>query len=85
MVFGRGRLIAERTFLRLQKKGYQVTTYCSSDGENWFYLGSTTMPTGEPISPGLHANGHINRLIYPGAFVDGTAIRFKELRLWIVT
>jgi class 3 adenylate cyclase/predicted ATPase len=83
MVFGRGRLKAVTTFLRLEKKGYQVTTYCSSDGKTWFHLGRTTMPTGEPISPGLLANGHINRIIYPGAFVDGTAIQFKELRLWI--
>ena len=83
MVFGRGRLQAGTTHLRLEKKGYQVTTYCSSDGENWFFTGSTTVPTSEPIQPGLHANGHINRLIYPGAFVDGTAIQFKELRLWM--
>jgi hypothetical protein len=85
MVFGRGRLNAVSTFLRLEKRGYQVKAYCGSDGENWFYLGSTTMPTSESVSPGLHANGHINRLIYPGAFVDGTAITFKELRLWVVT
>jgi tetratricopeptide (TPR) repeat protein len=83
MVFGRGRLKAESTFFRLEKRGYQVTTYASCDGENWFFIGSTTMPTGEPISPGLHANGHINRLIYPGAFLEGTAIQFKNFQLWI--
>jgi tetratricopeptide (TPR) repeat protein len=83
MIFGRGRLKARTIFLRLEKRGYQVTSFCSSDGENWFCSGSTSMPMGEPISPGLHANGHINRLIYPGAFLEGSAIQFKDLRLWV--
>ena len=83
MVFGRGRLKARTTFLRLEKRGYQVTSFCSSDGENWFSTGCTSIPTGEAIQPGLHANGHINRLIYPGAFVEGTEIQFKELGIWI--
>jgi tetratricopeptide (TPR) repeat protein len=83
LVFGRGCLGATTAHLRLEKKGYQVTAFCSPDGEKWFFAGSTNIPTGEPICPGIHANGHINRLIYPGAFPDGTAIQFKEIRLWI--
>jgi len=82
MVFGRGRLQTSTAHLRLEKQGYQVTAFCSPDGENWYFVGSTHIPTGEPIRPGLHANGHINRLIYSGAFVEGTAIQFKEFQLW---
>ncbi len=83
MVFGRGRLPAVPIHMRLEKRGYQVTAFCSPDGESWNFVGSTNIPTGEPIQPGLHANGHINRLIYPGAFVDGTAIQFNEFRMWM--
>ena len=71
-----------RIHLRLEKRGYQVTAFCSPDGESWNFVGSTNIPTGEPIQPGLHANGHINRLIYPGAYPEGTAIQFVELKLW---
>jgi class 3 adenylate cyclase/tetratricopeptide (TPR) repeat protein len=81
-VFGRGRLPADSAHLRLEKRGYQISAYCSPDGEKWLFVGETHIPTGEPIYPGLHANGHINRLIYPGAFPEGTAFRFSELKLW---
>jgi tetratricopeptide (TPR) repeat protein len=82
LVFGRGRLAAPVATLRLEKQGYQVMAYCSADENVWYLVGSTHIPSGEPIQPGFHANGHINRLIYPGAFQDGTAIRFRELQLW---
>jgi hypothetical protein len=59
-----------------------VTAYCSSDGENWYSVGTVGFPFNEPIYPGLHANGHINRLVYPGAFREGTAIKFLEVMLW---
>jgi len=82
VVFGRGRLLAQKMHLRLEKKGYQVSAFCSSDEERWFFVGSTNIPSEEPIRPGLHANGHINRVVYPGAYLNGTAIRFHELMLW---
>ncbi|MBU1661116.1 MAG: hypothetical protein KKD28_06550, partial [Chloroflexi bacterium] len=48
----------------------------------WFFAGNTHIPSGESIYPGVHTNGHINRLIYPGAYPEGSAIRFEELKLW---
>ncbi|MFH1636051.1 MAG: adenylate/guanylate cyclase domain-containing protein [Chloroflexota bacterium] len=82
LVFGRGRLHSTAAYLRLEKHGYQVSAYCSPDGENWFFAGNTHIPSGESIYPGVHTNGHINRLIYPGAYPEGSAIRFEELKLW---
>ena len=81
-VFGRGRLHANTAHLRLEKRGYQIAAYCSPDGQDWYFVGETHIPTGEPIYPGLHANGHINRLIYPGAYPTGTALQFEELKIW---
>jgi hypothetical protein len=85
MVFGRGRLMTKTAYLRLEKQGYQVTAFCSPDGADWLFVGNTHIPTNEPFQPGLHANGHINRLIYPGAFRQGTAIQFDQFKLWIDT
>jgi hypothetical protein len=84
MVFGRGRLPVQgsATYLRLEKHGYQVAAYCSADGANWFSAGNTHILSGEPVYLGLHANGHINRLTYPGAYPDGTSIVFHEVKLW---
>ncbi len=82
-VFGRGRLLQAGTaHLRLEKHGYQVTAFCSKDSKNWFFVGNTHIPSSEPVFPGIHANGHINRLIYPGAFPQGTSIVFRQFSLW---
>jgi hypothetical protein len=31
---------------------------------------------------GLHAIGAFDRMIYPGAYPEGTAIRFESFELW---
>jgi hypothetical protein len=31
---------------------------------------------------GLHAIGSIDRTLYPGAYPEGTAIRFESFDLW---
>jgi hypothetical protein len=83
MVFGRGRLSKESPiYLRMEKHGYHVMAFCSIDGENWLVVGNTLISSGEPIFPGIHAIGHINRLVYPGAYQQGTSITFHELALW---
>jgi len=83
MVFGRGRITqVGTTYLRLEKHGYHVAAFCSLDGENWMLAGNTHIPSSEPVFPGIHANGHINRLIYPGEYQQGTSIVFHELTLW---
>jgi hypothetical protein len=82
LILGRGILDSTAVYLRLEKRGNQVSAFCSPEGENWFFAGSGELSSNEPIYPGLHANGHINRMIYPGAYPEGTAIRFKEFWLW---
>ncbi len=82
MVFGRGHLASQSAWLRLEKHGYQISAFCSPDGESWFFAGNTHFHSDESVTPGVHAIGHINRLIYPGAFPEGTVIRFNDLALW---
>jgi hypothetical protein len=81
-IIGRGRLPAERLFLRLERLGPQVRALCSADGQRWFTVGHVEFPIEQPVEIGLHAIGNINRLIYPGAYLEGTAIRFKSFQMW---
>jgi len=73
MIIGRGSLDAARVHLRIEKRGEQVSAFCSPDGETWQFAGRTALVSSGPVYPGLHANGHINRMIYPGAYPEGTA------------
>ncbi len=82
LVFGRGSLDSATTHLRIEKRGVQVSAFCSPNGKKWYFTGSASLSSDAPIHPGLHANGHINRMIYPGAYPQGTAMRFKRFRLW---
>jgi hypothetical protein len=81
-LFGRGRLPADRAFLRLERQGAQVKALCSADGRNWFTVGEAEFPAENPVEVGLHAIGMIDRTIYPGAHPAGTAIRFESFALW---
>jgi len=81
-VFGRGQLDGLTKLLRMERRGEQLTAYCSADGQAWFYAGSTQVATPYPVQVGVHAIGHINRILYPGAYSLGTAMRFEDFRLW---
>jgi class 3 adenylate cyclase/tetratricopeptide (TPR) repeat protein len=81
VMIGRGRLPAERVFLRLERIGSRVNALCSADGESWFTVGHVEFPVEDPVQVGLHAIGMIDRTIYPGAYPDGTAIRFESFTL----
>jgi class 3 adenylate cyclase/tetratricopeptide (TPR) repeat protein len=82
LIFGRGLLLSKTGYLRLVKHRDQISAFCSSDNLNWFFVGNTNLESDEPVYPGIHAIGHINRMIYPGAFPQGTAIRFDDFTLW---
>jgi hypothetical protein len=82
VIIGRGRLPAERMFLRLERLGSRVHALCSADGQNWYTVGYAEFPVQDPLAVGLHAIGSINRTIYHGAYPDGTAIRFESFDLW---
>jgi DNA-binding SARP family transcriptional activator len=91
VLIGRGRLesasrrmggISGRVFLRLERVGERVNAFCSADGAKWFTVGHVAFPVEDPLQVGLHAIGNIDRMVYHGAYPDGTAIRFESFRLW---
>jgi hypothetical protein len=77
VVIGRGTLAnAGRVWLRLERRGEQVAALCSADGRDWYRVGQLVFPADAPLMAGLHAIGRIDRTAYPGAYAEGTAIRF---------
>ena len=82
VIIARGRLVTERIILRLERLGDTVRALGSANGQRWFTVGQVEFPAEEPLEVGLHAIGSINRRIYPGAYPDGTAIRFESFGLW---
>lgn len=78
---GRGRLVAERIHLRLELTDTALKAFCSGDGSSWFTAGQIEFPVQDPVELGLFASGWIVRSIYPGAFPDGSAIRFESFQL----
>jgi adenylate cyclase len=83
IIIGRGRLVTDGIFLRLERLGGWVRALCSGDGRHWFLVGQTTFPGEGALEVGLHAIGKIDRMIYPGAHPEGTAIRFESFELWV--
>ena len=82
VIIGRGRLPAERVFLRLERLGRQVRALCSADGKNWFTVGQVEFPIEDPVEVEVHAIGSIDRTVYHGAYPEGTAIRFESFEMW---
>jgi regulation of enolase protein 1 (concanavalin A-like superfamily) len=82
LMVGRGRLPGKRIWLRLERRGEQVSAFCSADGERWFTVGAVAFPSAGPLEVGVHAIGRILRSYYPGAYPEGTAIRFEEFQMW---
>jgi hypothetical protein len=71
-----------RAFLRLERYADRVNAFCSAGGAEWHTVGSARFPAQGPVQVGLYAIGNVNRWIYLGAHVDGTAIRFDLFQLW---
>jgi class 3 adenylate cyclase/predicted ATPase len=72
---------AQAVFLRMECAGGQLAAFCSKDGSVWFSVGRATLPGEGPALVGVYASGSIDRLVYPGAYPDGTAIRFGAFHL----
>jgi len=81
-VWGRGYLPGPQVTLRLQRSGGEVVGLCSADGQTWWSVGHASFPVDDPVQIGLCAIGMIDRTIYPGAYREGTAIRFESFRMW---
>jgi hypothetical protein len=81
-VIGRGRLPAERMWLRLERSGSRARALCSVDGDPWYSAGEADFPTDGPVEVGLYAIGAIDCTIDHGAYPEGTAIRFEWFEVW---
>jgi hypothetical protein len=66
----------------MERIGTQVAALCSGDGESWFTVGQAEFRSADPVEVGLYAMGDLNRIVYPGAYPEGTAIRFESFELW---
>jgi tetratricopeptide (TPR) repeat protein len=84
VIVGRGRLgrSSDRIVLRLERVGVEVRAFCRGEGGFWYTVGHVAFPVADPIHVGPHAIGLIDRTIYPGAYPDGTAIRFESIHIW---
>lgn len=82
VIVGRGRLVGEQVFLRLERRRDHVRALCSADGQAWFTVGQVPFPSDGPLEVGVHALGSIDRMVYPGAHPEGAAIGFELFELW---
>ena len=80
--FGRGMLAGRILHLRLERRAAGIRALCSPGGGRWYTLGTVEAPFDRSVHLGLFAIGLIPRILYQGAFPEGTAIRFESLRLW---
>ena len=76
--FGRGRLVSDIIYLRLERTGHKFSAYCSSDGEDWMTCGEVNFSAEDPIQVGVHAIGGVG--ILGGGNID-TATRFDYFRV----
>ena len=75
--FGRGMLISDTIYMRIERIGGKLSAYCSSDGENWLTCGEVSFPVDDPIQVGIHAIGSIGNR---GGNI-ATATRFDYFRV----
>jgi hypothetical protein len=66
----------------LERVGDRVNELCSADGAQWYTVGHAVFPVQDPVQVGVHAIGTINRMVYRGAYPEGTAIRFESVQMW---
>jgi len=81
---GRGWLPdgANEAHLRLEWRAGAARALCSADGVQWYQVGEVPWESSEPFLIGMHAVGDLDRLIYPGRYAEGTAIAFRDVRVW---
>jgi hypothetical protein len=79
---GRGRLVRDRVWLRLERQGSRVRALCSADSQAWLTAGEIEFAARAGEQVGVHAIGMIDRTIYHGAYLEGTAIRFESVDVW---
>jgi hypothetical protein len=55
---------------------------CSPDAHQWFSLGQIEFAGADPVDIGLHADGWLDPLLYPGVSPTGTTTKFRSFELW---
>jgi hypothetical protein len=75
--FGRGMLVSDYLYLRLERIEDKFSAYCSGDGVNWLTCGEVSFPVEDPIQVGVHAIGNIGSR---GRSMD-TATRFDYFKV----
>jgi predicted ATPase/class 3 adenylate cyclase len=75
--FGRGMLVSDIIYLRIERIEDKLSAYCSKDGGDWFTCGEVNFPAEDPIQIGIHAIGGI------GGHEDAviTSTRFDYFRV----
>jgi DNA-binding SARP family transcriptional activator/class 3 adenylate cyclase/tetratricopeptide (TPR) repeat protein len=82
MIFGRGRLQSDVTWLRMERDEGVIRALCSPDGKEWLSLGEIRIDLPEALETGIYCSGWIDRSYYHGAFPEGAAIRFDSFQLF---
>lgn len=80
-IHGRGGLRSGETSLRLERTGATVRALFRED-DGWHVVAEAPWTAPGPARVGLFAIGAVNRLIYPGAFQEGSAIHFDSFEMW---
>jgi DNA-binding SARP family transcriptional activator len=84
-IIGRGYLPNggnEAIHLCIERNIKHVKAYFSPNGIEWFSVGYIHFLVDDPLRVGLHAIGEIPREIYRGEYPNGSAIKFKDFRIW---
>ena len=79
ILLGRGTILSERKFLRIEKRSDIVRALCSADGKKWLDFGEGGFSAKEPAKIWLVGFGH--NYIFQKDF-DGSAIRFESCDIW---
>ncbi len=84
LIVGRGLLPVNnngKVWLRLERARDKMRALASSDGTQWYHVGQIDFTMNDPVEVGIHAVGWIDRMIYPGEYGSGTAIRFESFQV----
>jgi len=57
--FGRGMLVSDNIYMRIERIGDILSSYCSRDGANWLTCGEVNFPVDDPVQIGIHAIGGV--------------------------
>jgi len=75
--FGRGMLVSDVIYMRIERIDDTLSAYCCQDGENWLTCGEMSFPVDDPIQVGIHVKGNSGL-----QDMGDTATRFDYFRVF---